>query len=257
MNFSTGGAGTPYQPIPAGRYLGRICTVAYCGIIYNKFQQKDEPQLQIAFEVNYKGEDGRNKLIYRKYKASMHSQAGLRKLIEIVESKTLSNAEALAFDVTSLAGRFVWIEVENTPRVQADGTTVIYDKVNSVFPSLEQFAADKPLVKWDVRKDDITALPQRIQRDVMQSVEWRTKHGNVTQPQYAFGQAVPSTQANFGNPQQHQVQPWTQPAAPQPAPGHTQWQQSAPVQPAQQWQQPAPAQQPPWGAPVNSNGFGF
>lgn len=248
MNFSTGGASTPYQPVPAGRYLARICTVAYCGTIYNQYQQKDEPQLQLAFEISLKGADGRNKLIYRKYKASMHSQAGLRKLIEVIESKTLSNAEALAFDVTSLAGRFVWVEVEHTPRLQPDGTTVVFDKVASVFPSLEQFQAEKPLVRWDVRKDALDALPQKLQRTVMQSVEWRAKHGNVTQPQYAFGQAVPSTQANFGNPQQQQAQTWMQPQAPAPA-----QQYHPPAAPAQ-----PPTQQPPWNAPaVNANGFNF
>lgn len=201
MNFSTGGGSTPYVAIAPGRYLARIVTVAYVGNIFNKFQQRDEPSVQFAFEVNSKGPTGKNQLIYRPLKASMHAQASLRKMVELLESRTLSNAEALTYDVTSLVGRSVWVEIENNPVVQADGTTRVYDKLKSVFPALESLTqVDHPLVRWDVRKDNIQALPQRLQKLVMTSSEWKAKHGNSTQPQYAFGQQVPNSAVNFTPP---------------------------------------------------------
>jgi len=198
MNFSTGGGnGTPYAAIPPGRYLARVCTVAFVGNIWNKFQNKDEPSLQIAFEVNHKGPSGKHATIYKPLKASMHASASLRQMIETIESRTLSNAEALAFDVSSLAGRFVWLEIENTHAIQTDGTTKTYDKVKAVFPSVDRFQEELAEIKWDVRRDDIQKLPQRLQKIVMTSTEWKAKHGNTTQPQYAFGQQVPNSAVNF------------------------------------------------------------
>ena len=213
MNFSTGGGSTPYVAIAPGRYLARIVTVAYIGNVFNKFQQRDEPSVQFAFEVNSKGPTGKNQLIYKPFKASMHAQASLRKMVELLESRTLSNAEALTYDVTSLVGRAVWVEIENTPSPQADGTVRIYDKLKSVFPALESMPqVDHPLIRWDVRKDNIQTLPQRLQKLVMTSSEWKAKHGNSTQPQYAFGQQIPNSAVNFQPqaPTERSTQPpWT------------------------------------------------
>lgn len=245
MNFSTGGGSTPYQAVPQGRYLGRIIAVAYVGTIYNKFQQKDEPSLQVGFELNHKSATGKNSILYRPYKASMHAQASLRKLIEVVESRTLSNAEALAFDVTSLAGRNVWINVENTYSPQPDGTTRVGDKITSIFPALESLASTANILRWDVRKDDISLLPQRLQKIAMTSVEWRSKHGNVFATQHAFGQAMHVTQPPMQQPvpQQpvNQQPPWVQPTFPS----------QPPVQPQQPVQQPV--QQPPVNGVDTSN----
>lgn len=213
MQFSVGsGSAGNYQPVPVGRYKARILHVVFVGTVPG-YQGKMAGEVQIGFELDHRGPSGNNSVLYKQYGASMHPMAKLRQLIEMIDAKTLTNAEAMSYSVESLVGKNVWVQVgakQGNPR--PDGTIPIYDRIDGIYPSVEQFAGNRPTLSWDVRKDDVSALPERLSKRAMESVEWQAKHGNqVAAPQYAFGQQV------------QQPAPVQQPvpapqSAPQPAP---------------------------------------
>ena len=217
MQFSVGsgsGSAGTYQPVPVGRYKARVLHVIFVGTVPG-YQGAMKGEVQVGFELDYRGASGKTSILYKRYGASMHAMAKLRQLIEMLESRTLSNAEAMSYDVSNLAGKQVWVQVGNKAGDQRpDGTVPVYDRIDGIYPSMEQFSTDRPTLTWDVRKDSLEALPERIQKRVMESTEWQAKHGNqVAPPQYAFGQQVNGSAVY----QQPQPAPAQQPA-PQPAP---------------------------------------
>lgn len=192
MQFSVGsGSAGTYQPVPVGRYKAHLLHVIFVGTVPG-YQGAMKGEVQIGFELDYCGASGKTSILYKRYGASMHAMAKLRQLIEMLESRTLSNAEAMSYDVSKLAGKQVWVQVGNKAGDQRpDGTVPVYDRIDGIYPSMEQFSTDRPTLTWDVRKDSLEALPERIQKRVMESAEWLNKHGNqVSPPQYAFGQQV-------------------------------------------------------------------
>lgn len=193
MQFSveSTGSGTPYQPVPVGRYKARVLQVIFVGTVPG-YQGQMKGEVQVGFELDYRGASGKTSILYKRYGASMHAMAKLRQLIEMLEAKTLSNAEALSYDVSNLVGKQVWIQVgAKAGNQRPDGSIPVYDKIDGIYPSMESFSSDRPTLAWDVRKDILTSLPERIQKRVMESTEWQAKHGNqVAPPQYAFGQQV-------------------------------------------------------------------
>lgn len=96
-----------FKMIPAGSHVGVVTGLAFLGMQPGG-QYKD--QYKLALQVSFPGElteDGsRNLMVTQLYTASTHQKAAFRKVIEaIIGAPFKSDAEADAFDITTLVGR--------------------------------------------------------------------------------------------------------------------------------------------------------
>ncbi len=205
MNFSSEDRSTStqtaYLPLPEGKHLARIFCVAYVGSQLDAYQKKTKgtdrwvPTLRIGFEFQSQIPGSRGEVRYQSFTASMGSTSKLRKFVESVTQKTLSQEEAGRFDVKTLAGMCCLVEIRQTKKVRQlpDGSMAesVYDNFAAYYYTTESFFSNKQLIVFDMRTDDLSSLPEKLQQLVMQSQEWRRKYPDQMPSTQALGQTIP------------------------------------------------------------------
>lgn len=197
-----------YTQIPAGIHNARIWMLALVGSVRNDYFNSESLTLRIGLEIAPVVPDGRNEIRYHDVTASMGSKAELRRIIEGIERKTLNQEEAGKYQIESILGRFVQIEMlHNTSKKDPSKT---YEKIGKYFQTEKEFATKKSLIFWDFNKDDLSLLPQKTQVLVMKTREFKDKH-NQFEPKTAFGQRVDMSNGEIPH---HVHQPETKPQVP-------------------------------------------
>lgn len=181
--------------IPEGTYRARVASVIFIGTVPNRFDGKPTKTVKLGYEIESLTPGGRNRVMYEDYSASLSPNANLRKVIEAVLCRALSKEESFRFDYSNLYGK--WCKLVIQVRQGKKDPTKSYNNISAVYPSNEEFAATHTPMKWDVRKDELSVLPEFVQKQVMTSEEWIAKHGTTLQPQFAMGQQVPGTAAQW------------------------------------------------------------
>lgn len=181
-----------FAPLAPGMHDARIVSIVFVGTFPNRFDGAPTKTIKVGYEVN---SPGRKRVQYEDYNASLTPNAKFRKVIEAVLCRALSKDESFRFEYGNLIGKFCKLVVVNNPSKK--DPTKVYANIQAVYPSTDEFESDRQLLIWDVRKDDLSALPEFVQRQVMQSEEWVAKHGQTVGTQYAFGQQVPGTTAQW------------------------------------------------------------
>lgn len=211
MNFSStdySQQNSTFTQIPVGLHNARIFMVALVGTIKNTYYNSEQLTLTIGLEIAPVVPGGRNEIRYHHVTASMGSKAELRRIIEGIERKTLTQEEAGAYSMESLLGRFVQVEFLHNPSKK--DPSKVYEKISKFFHTEREFPTKKSTFMWDFHRDELSQLPQSVQQKAMQTREYQEKYAHTPQPQTALGQTV-----HVAN---QMVQPPPAPVQPPPAP---------------------------------------
>lgn len=114
-----------FTPCPAGTYLARCCRVIDMGTQTVEYQGEAKPahKVLITFEVidpDTFTEDGKPYTVSKRYTASLHEKAALRRDLETWRGAKFTDAELQRFDLASILGKPVLLSVVHSEK---DGRT--------------------------------------------------------------------------------------------------------------------------------------
>jgi len=105
-----------FTPCPAGAYLARCCSVIDMGTQQTDFngETKHQRKVLISFEIldpDTHRDDGKPYLISKRYTASLHEKASLRRDLEAWRGAKFADAEVQRFDLGAIVGRTCLLSV--------------------------------------------------------------------------------------------------------------------------------------------------
>jgi hypothetical protein len=171
----------PQVLIPAGTHLAVLYSIVDLGTQENKSDPKKGPMrvVMLTWEFPKKRADfdGQSRpLVLNKQMAfSMYKKAGLRKIVEAMTGKTLSNKDADEFDLETILGTGCVVSVKH---VQSNDGTKTYNNFVSCGTLMEGMTAPKPENKTviysvdDGNNDVFESLPNWIKQKIQASPEW-------------------------------------------------------------------------------------
>ena len=175
---------TTYTPCPPGSYLARCVRLIDCGTQKTDFQGevKTARKIAVSFEVlddEARMTDGRNFMLSKRYTASLHEKAGLRKDLASWRGRDFTPDELKGFDLVNVLGKLAFISVVEATK--PDGKT--YTNLASLMKPPKgmvapESAASEPLLHWDMSaaQPDWTvfdALHERLQAQIAESPEFK------------------------------------------------------------------------------------
>lgn len=181
-------SGEPSDPIPTGTY-----TAVCYGVIDEGHQDATDfngnPEIQhqvrLMFELpEERMGDGRPRGTSKKMKLSMHEKAGLRKAVHALTGRSLSDAEAVQFDLSSLIGRGCFISMIEKPRRDGNGT---FSKIDGFMPLPRSVQVNRPEnapIVYEVEEGQPPdTLPEWLRAEIMQAKEFGPSgsHGHAPQ----------------------------------------------------------------------------
>lgn len=175
---------TTYTPCPPGSYLARCVRLIDLGTQKTDFQGevKAARKIAVSFEVlddEARMTDGRNFMLSKRYTASLHEKAGLRKDLASWRGRDFTPDELKGFDLVNVLGKLAFISVVEATK--PDGKT--YTNLASLMKPPKgmvapESAASEPLLHWDMSaaQPDWTvfdALHERLQDQIAESPEFK------------------------------------------------------------------------------------
>ncbi|MBK9683860.1 MAG: hypothetical protein IPO59_11360 [Betaproteobacteria bacterium] len=125
----TTSSSSAFTPAPAGSFLARCCRVVDLGTQKTEFQgeTKQQHKVLVVFEIldpDVFREDGKPYTVAKRYSASMHEKAALRRDLESWRGAKFTDADLKHFDLASILGRTCLLSVTHT------------DKAGSIFANI-------------------------------------------------------------------------------------------------------------------------
>jgi hypothetical protein len=211
ISENTGGAA--FTPCPAGTYQARCIRLIDMGTQTTDYQGKTKTARKVlmGFEIldtEVRRDDGQPHVVSKRFTASLHEKAALRKTLVSWKGKDFTPTELKAFDLAAVLGKTCLIALVDSAK---DGKT--YTNIAAIMAAPKgttppEGTCNEPLVHWNMAAPDWTAfsfLPNRIREQIEASPEFKA----LTPP--AGRIAVP-------NPLQAPARPHAAAAAPTPAP---------------------------------------
>ena len=211
VSENTGGAA--FTPCPAGTYQARCIRLIDMGTQTTDYQgeTKTARKVLMGFEIldtEVRRDDGQPHVVSKRFTASLHEKAALRKTLVSWKGKDFTPTELKAFDLAAVLGKTCLIALVDSAK---DGKT--YTNIAAIMAAPKgttppEGTCNEPLVHWDMAAPDWNAfsfLPNRIREQIEASPEFKA----LTPP--AGRIAVPS-------PMQAPSKPHAAAAAPTPAP---------------------------------------
>jgi hypothetical protein len=179
LTDSTGGAA--FAPCPAGSYLARCIRVIDIGTVTSDYQgeTKSARKVLLAFEIldeENRRDDGGPYIISKRYTASLHEKAALRKDLASWRGRDFTPEELKGFDLSAVLGKDAFISVVHTTK---DGKT--FANLASIMKAPRGMAAPEgtgtePLLLWDLTKPDwdvFAQLSPKLQEQIKASPEFK------------------------------------------------------------------------------------
>lgn len=183
------GAGT-YTPPEQGTYPARLFSLIDLGTQTASWEGKEKPahKILLQFEITdaeNRRDDGTAHTMSRRFTASLHPKAALRKLLEAWRGRPFTPEELKAFDLKTLLGVPCLVGIIH--ETKGDKT---YANLSSIMRLPKGFAPGldtEPLIHFDLSAPDWTvfaALPSRLQDQISASPEFArlTPPKSVTLP---------------------------------------------------------------------------
>lgn len=174
-------AGPAYTPCPAGSYLARCVRLIDLGTQTTDYQgeTKIAHKVLISWEImdaETRREDGSPYVVSKRYTASLHPKAGLRKELASWRGRDFTPEELKAFNLANLLGKDCFISLVDAVK---DGKT--YTNIASIMKAPKgmtapEGTANESLVHWDMANPDWTAFAQlgnRLQQQIEASPEFK------------------------------------------------------------------------------------
>lgn len=177
LTVSEGSSGT-YTPPEQGTYSARLCNLVDLGHQSSVWEgeQKTAHKILLTFEITdaeNRREDGSAHTINRRFTASLHKKAALRKLLESWRGRPFTDDELKSFDLKTLLGKPCLIGIIH--ETKGDRT---YANLSSIMRLPKGFAPGldtEPLIHFDLSAPDWTVfaqLPSRLQDQIAASPEF-------------------------------------------------------------------------------------
>lgn len=135
------GTGSTFTPAPTGVHQAVCCDVVDMGLLEVTFggTTKRKHMVRIAWQIEELTADGKPFLVQKRYTASLHEKAALRKDLESWRGRPFTEDELRAFDLERLIGVNALV---NVMQVEKNGST--YANVQAVMPVKKGMPALKP-----------------------------------------------------------------------------------------------------------------
>jgi len=132
-----------FTPAPAGVHSAVCVDVVDMGLIKVTWngQEKTQHKLRIVWEIDDEMEDGRRYIVQKRYTASLHEKAMLRKDLESWRGRAFTGEESRRFDVEALIGVPCMVNVMHATR---DGDDRTFANVTAVMPVPKSMAKITP-----------------------------------------------------------------------------------------------------------------
>lgn len=170
-----------YELAPEGTHVARIVQFYHIGTIPDTYQGKPRERnlVRFVFELpheTYEYEDEKKPhLLSLEYTLSLSSKANLRKMVESLEGRKLSEDEENTFDVEALVGKECMVQVTH---VENNGKT--YANVINVMPIMKGMVCPEQVTKkvvfgfYPFNKELFESLPEFLRKKIEKSREYST-----------------------------------------------------------------------------------
>lgn len=174
----TASSSASYTPCPAGAYLARCITIADLGTIQTDWQgqTKRARKVLLSWEIlddEARRDDGEPFILSKRYTASLHEKAALRKDLASWRGRDFTPEELAGFDLKAILGQPCMLSVvhaEKDGRTFANIAAIMKTPKGSTPPSaisgLAHWAMDAP--DWQ----SFALLPKRIVEQIQSASEF-------------------------------------------------------------------------------------
>ncbi len=214
VSENTGGAA--FTPCPAGTYQARCVRLIDMGTQTTDYQgeTKTARKVLIAFEIldtDVRRDDGHPHVVSKRFTASLHEKAALRKTLASWRGRDFNQDELKAFNLFGVLGQTCLISLVSNTKDGKSFTNIAAIMAAPKGTTPPEGTCNEPLVHWDMAAPywpAFATLPARVIEQIEASPEFKA----LTPP--AGRIAVPS-------PIQDHARPHAAAAAPTPAPAPT------------------------------------
>lgn len=192
-----------FTPCPAGTYPARCVLIADLGSQQSEYQGeiKHAYKLLVQFEITdpeTRRDDGKPFTISKRFTASLHEKAGLRKTLESWRGRPFTSEELRGFSLVNVLGKPCLLSV--VQETKGDRT---YSNIASIMGLPKGMTCPEPVTtptSFDLSKPDwetFDALSERLQEQIAESPEGRA----AIAKRHASDPGTPSTPAadEFGD----------------------------------------------------------
>ena len=194
LTVSEGATGT-YTPPEAGTFPARCCALIDLGTQTATYEgeTKAARKILVSFEItdsDNRRDDGSPHIVSKRFTASLHPKAGLRKFLEAWRGRPFTAEELKAFDLKTLLGIPCLLGI-----VHQEKGDRVYANLSSCMKLPKGFAAApgaEPLVSFDLDAPDWQAfagLSSRLQAQIAEAPEFAKANPPKTVQLAAAGQA--------------------------------------------------------------------
>lgn len=194
LTVSEGATGA-YTPPEAGTFPARCCALIDLGTQTSTFEgeTKAARKILVSFEItdtDNRRDDGSPHIVSKRFTASLHSKAALRKFLEAWRGRPFTADELKAFDLKTLLGIPCLLGI-----VHQEKGDRVYANLSSCMKLPKGFAAApgvEPLVSFDLDAPDWQAfagLSSRLQAQIAESPEFAKANPPKAVQLAAAGQA--------------------------------------------------------------------
>ena len=177
LTVSEGATGA-YTPPEAGTFPARCCALIDLGTQTSTFEgeTKAARKILVSFEItdsDNRRDDGSPHIVSKRFTASLHPKAGLRKFLEAWRGRPFTAEELKAFDLKTLLGIPCLLGI-----VHQEKGDRVYANLSSCMKLPKGFAAApgaEPLVSFDLDAPDWQAfagLSSRLQAQIAEAPEF-------------------------------------------------------------------------------------
>lgn len=125
-------AGKAFTPAPAGVHPGVCCDVVDLGMVTSQWEGKKttKHKVRVVWQIGeIHPETQKPFIVSKRYTASLHEKAALRKDLQSWRGRPFTNEELKAFDLDAVVGANALL---NIVQVEKDGST--YANVDAIMP---------------------------------------------------------------------------------------------------------------------------
>jgi hypothetical protein len=214
VSENTGGAA--FTPCPAGTYQARCIRLIDMGTQTTDYQgeTKTARKVLMGFEIldtEVRRDDGQPHVVSKRFTASLHEKAALRKTLVSWKGKDFTPAELKAFDLATVLGKTCLIALVDSTKGDKTYTNIAAIMQAPKGTTPPEGTCNEPLVHWDMAAPDwsvFVQLPNRIREQIETSPEFKAL-------------TPPAGRIPLASPMQAPSKPLAPAAAPAPAPAPT------------------------------------
>ena len=136
--YVSGGSSKTFTPAPIGAYQAVCCDVVDRGLVQTAFGEKRKVDLK--WQIGEDMDNGKPFIVNKRYTASLHEKANLRRDLEAWRGRAFTEAELKQFDMDTLVGANCILNVvQNT-----DDKGRVWANVASITPLMRGLAKMTP-----------------------------------------------------------------------------------------------------------------